>query len=247
MSRLCIESRGICNWRDRLASPETQWKRTASAFETAVSWELAERDRGLPRPIADLFGESAFGAAELGIAIAEHKVALAGRGGDSQCDVWALVSTSIGLVSLSVEAKAQEGFGNGHQSLSAWLAGGDSARSAANRSRRWQDLVKQLPTPVGTYDDVAFQLLHRCGAAVLEARRLHIKHAAFVVQAFKAPETSFQAFCRFGIAIGLPLQRNRFVAARVPASEGDAGDIALVIGWADCPLATDVEVAAVVS
>jgi len=238
MSRLCVETRGICNWRDRLASPETQWRRGYSAFETAVSWELADRTCGLPGSIARLFRASALGEPELGLAVAEHKVTLAGRGGDSQCDVWALVKTPAGLVSLSVEAKAQEGFGNGHQPLSGWLASGDSARSAENRSRRWRDLSKHLPLPVGTYEDVAFQLLHRCGAAVLEANRLGLNHAAFVVQAFKAPETSFEAYCRLGAAIGVPLERNAFASTKV-------GNVSLVIGWADCECATDAQVAAV--
>ncbi len=40
MSRLHIATRGICNWRQRLASPDRQWKRSYSAFETAVSLEL---------------------------------------------------------------------------------------------------------------------------------------------------------------------------------------------------------------
>ncbi len=238
MSRLCIESRGICNWRDRLASPETQWRRGYSAFETAVSWELTAKASGLPEPVANLFRATPFGEPTLGLAIAEHKVTLAGLGGDSQCDVWALVKTSAGLVSLSVEAKAQEAFGNGHQPLSAWLAGGDSARSVENRARRWVDLATHLPIPVRTYDDVAFQLLHRCGAAVLEAKRLGLHHAAFVVQAFKAPETSFDAFGRLGVAIGVPLERNCFASTKV-------GDVTLAVGWADCEFATDAQVAAV--
>lgn len=107
MSRLCIESRGICNWRDRLASPEKQWRRGYSAFETAVSWELAVRSSGVPEAIADLFRAGGFGEPTLGVAIAEHKVVLAGRGGNSQCDVWALVKTPAGLVSLSVDWLAQ--------------------------------------------------------------------------------------------------------------------------------------------
>lgn len=241
MSRLGVETRGICNWRDRLASPETQWRRTFSAFETAVSWELAERTPcGLPGPIADLFRNGGFGEPELAVAVAEHKVALAGRGGDSQCDVWALVKVAGGLVSLSVEAKANEGFGNGHEPLRAWLDGGKSPGSAKNRRARWQHLSSFLPPAQGDYLEVPFQVLHRCGAAVVEARRLGLRHAAFVVQAFRAPDSSFDAYRRLGAAIGIQLERNRFAAAVV-------GEVSLAVGWSDCPFATDLQVADVVS
>src|ERR1700684_1527246 len=116
MNRLCVETRGICNWRERLAKPDSQWKRGYSALETAVSWENAGRHpAGLPKPIGDLFRASIFGAATLLLAIAEHKVQLVGGSADSQCDVWALLNTAAGGLSLSVEAKANETFGQGNE------------------------------------------------------------------------------------------------------------------------------------
>ena len=125
MSRLCIETRGIASWRDRLASPDTQWERKFSAFETAVSWEGASRsESGLPQPIVALFSNSVFGVPTILFAIAEHKVPLRRRGGDSQCDVWALLQTEAGGLSLSVEAKAREPFGQGNESLRQWLDAG---------------------------------------------------------------------------------------------------------------------------
>jgi hypothetical protein len=245
MSRLCVETRGICNWRDRLASPETQWRRTFSAFETAVAWELAERTpSGLPEPIAELFRGSGYGEPLLAMAVAEHKVVLAGRGGDSQCDVWGLVKTDRGLVSMSVEAKASEGFGNQHEPLRTWLDGGRSAGSAKNRRARWDGLAGFLPVSAD-YMEVPFQVLHRCGAAVVEARRMGLEHAAFVVQAFNAPESSFEACCRFGAALGVPLERNRFVTTTVAGRTAAENAITLLIGWADCAVATDEQVAAV--
>src|SRR5688572_27401237 len=100
MSFINIPTRGLGSWRDRLAKPDRQWRRGYSAFEAAVSWELAGKHRpsGLPQQIEDWFVECGIGNPALAIAIAEHKVPLAGRGGDSQCDVWALVMTEGGLV-----------------------------------------------------------------------------------------------------------------------------------------------------
>jgi hypothetical protein len=139
MNRLCVETRGICNWRERLAKPDTQWKRRYSAFETAVSRETASHHpTGLPEPITALFQGSVFGEATLLLFIGEHKVPLDGGRADSQCDVWALLDTPSGGVSLSVEAKANETFGQGNESLGDWLVAGESERSRRNREDRWK-------------------------------------------------------------------------------------------------------------
>ena len=47
MNRMCVETRGICNWRERLAKPDRQWRRGYSAFETASS-SRKERPATLP-------------------------------------------------------------------------------------------------------------------------------------------------------------------------------------------------------
>lgn len=256
MSHLCIETRGIASWRERLAAPETQWRRKYSAFETAVSWEGAScDDAGLPQPIADLFGNSIFGEPTLLLSVAEHKVPLKGRGGDSQCDVWALVqTTNAGIVSLSVEAKADEPFGTGNESLMHWLAVTGSEhpqqqnperweqieKSRKNRLDRWRHVQEYLPNPVrGGYEQVPYQLLHRCAAAVIEAVRFGVSSAAFVVQAFHSPDESFKAFSLFCDAVGIKAERGLMQITAV-------GKVQLGIGWASCLFATDEQVAAVV-
>src|SRR5882724_7396315 len=104
MNRLHIATRGIGSWRERLANPDRQWKRGCSALETAVSWQYASTSSsGLPGPIIELFRNTAiYGEPVLVFAIAEHKVSLPGGIADSQCDVWALLNTTAGGVSLSV-------------------------------------------------------------------------------------------------------------------------------------------------
>lgn len=240
MSRLCIETRGIASWRDRLASPDTQWERKFSAFETAVSWEGVSRsESGLPQPIVALFSNSVFGLPKMLLAVAEHKVPLRGRGGDSQCDVWALLHTESGGVSLSVEAKAKEPFGQGNESLRQWLDAGKTEESKGNRHDRWIHVEENLPKPASEgYAQVPFQLLHRCAAAVIEAKRLCLPNAAFVVQAFESPVESFEAFSRMCTAIGVPADRKQLQVATV-------GGIRLGIGWADCSFATDSDIAGV--
>jgi Domain of unknown function (DUF6946) len=245
MSRLCIETRGIASWRDRLASPDTQWERKFSAFETAVSWEGASRsESGLPQPIVSLFDKTVFGVPKLLLAVAEHKVPLRGRGGDSQCDVWALLHSEFGGISLSVEAKAKEPFGQGNESLQQWLDGGKTKEAKDNRCERWSHVAENLPklTSEG-YVQVPFQLLHRCAAAVIEARRFGLKNAAFIVQSFD-PQSfgesslNFDAFSRFCREVNLKAERGQMQIAAVQ-------EIRLGIGWADCPFAGDADVASV--
>jgi hypothetical protein len=262
MSHLCIETRGIASWRERLADPETQWRRKYSAFETAVSWEGAScSDAGLPQPIADLFRNSIFGQPTLLLSVAEHKVPLKGRGGDSQCDVWALVQTAnAGIVSLSVEAKAKEPFGSGNESLGDWLDVNLSKQfpksdpevqeriesSRKNRRERWAQIEQNLPRSENVgYLQVPYQLLHRCATAVIEAKRFRISSAVFIVQAFKSPSESqsslenFSAFSSFCDALGVKAEHGRMQITTVER-------VQLGIGWADCPFATDEQVAAVV-
>jgi hypothetical protein len=238
MSRIFIPTRGIDSWRQRLARPDRHWRRRYSAFETAVSWEAASSMKdGLPAPIRGLFAGTNYGAVNLIQAIAEHKVPLPGGRACSQCDVWATVSTSLGILSMSVEAKAKESFGN--ETLAGFLVAGKSEDSKQNRGLRWDFIRSHLPQ-ISNSDDLRYQILHRCAAAVIEALRLNLKHAAFVVQAFTAPEESFQQFASFCRAVGIEAVRGRLAATSV-------GGISLGIGWGDCPFATDREVAATIS
>jgi len=240
MSRLHIATRGACDWRSRLSDPTKHWQKKASAMETAVIWESASHTAsGLPEPICTLFRESDFGEPDLLFAVAEHKVRLRGTGGDSQCDVWALVKCREFTVSMTVEAKAKETFGNKHEPLLVWKASGSSARSEPNRLERWQHIQENLPIlEAGTYESVPFQILQRCAAAVIEARRFGLRNAVFIVQAFSSPTESFEMFARFTAALSVPPEKNRLHFSTV-------GEVRLGIGWVDCPFANDAQMASV--
>ena len=238
MSRLHIATRGLDSWRQRLAAPDDQWKRRYSAFETAVSWEKASLTAaGLPDSLLALLHDGGYLEPQLLLAVAEHKVPLPGGRAASQNDVWALVSTSEGMLSLAVEAKASEAFGD--CSLRDWLEGTGSDRSVANRKVRWDHVRQHLPD--GDFEAVQYQLLHRCASAVIEAHRFGLGHAAFVVQAFGTPDRSFKEYEAFCLALGLSAGRGKM--CRTSVLDG----VALSIGWADCPLATDADIAKVVT
>ncbi|SED78272.1 hypothetical protein SAMN05519104_4354 [Rhizobiales bacterium GAS188] len=234
MSKLCISTRGIGSWRERLADPDRQWRRRFSAFETAVSWEFASLgESGIPEPIGRLFRECNYGDPILVLAVAEHKVNLPGGVAASQSDVWAVVKTTAGMLSLTVEGKANEAFGD--EIVKKWLVAGKTKESCDNRKSRFEHILSHLPKS-DSFLQVRYQLLHRCAASVIEAKRLGFQHAAFVVQAFNTPDERFQDYAVFCQALKLPAVRG---SMETTCLDG----ISLSVGWADCPLATDAEVA----
>ena len=195
MSHLCISTRGISSWRERLAAPDHQWKRRYSAFETAVSWELASKSKsGIPAPVGKLFRDSDYDDPVLIFAVAEHKVELPGGNAASQSDVWGVVKTIQGMLSLTVEAKANEAFGD--DVVAKWLAAGKTVESKKNRESRLDYILSNLP-PSEFFLQVRYQIVHRCAASVIEAKRFGFQHAAFVVQSFNSPEESFQDYAVF--------------------------------------------------
>jgi hypothetical protein len=84
-----------------------------------------------------------------------------------------------------------------------------------------------------------FQILQRCAAAVIEARRFGLNRAAFLVQAFGSPADSFQAYARFCKGAGVPAEHNKLSLTMA------CDDVRLGIGWIDSPLATDADLASV--
>jgi hypothetical protein len=240
MTRLLTSTRGLCSWRDRLANPGIQWKRRRSAFETAVSWESVSRSRsGIPIALENLLRTHGFANPVLLLAVAEHQVELPGGRAASQSDVWAMVDTAAGIVSMTVEAKAGEAFGD--EILSDWLVSGKSERSLENRKIRWHHVRAHLPD-TDSFLQIRYQMLHRCAAAVIEAKRMGCPNAAFVVQAFDTPDRgkpdiNFAEYVAFCTALRLP-------AARGTLSSTAVDGISLSVGWIDCPSATDAMIAA---
>ena len=71
-----------------------------------------------------------------------------------------------------------------------------------------------------------------------KAKRFQLPNAALVVQSFGAPDKSFEAFGRLCQAMNVGVKRGQMQVTDVDA-------IRLGVGWADCPFATDAEVAGV--
>lgn len=146
-----MPSRGAEDWRALLADPDGHWKPNRSAWSLAHHWESA--GRLLPTDVAAALPtarDTRLANAEMLLAIPEHQTALPGGGLPSQSDLFVLLRSYEGLVSMVVEAKVTEPFG---PDVAEWLAGApELARKSTdgappqetNRQRRLAGLLEVL-------------------------------------------------------------------------------------------------------
>lgn len=235
MKRTFVPSSGLCSWRQGLGNPRTHWKRGASAFEAAISWELAARtERGVPPEIATLLDQhDGLRDAKLLFAFPEHTVDIPGGNAASQSDVWAVLGGAPGLMSMAVEAKADEAFDD---TIDKWLAKG---KQPNGRHARLKYLSESLGMPGGFPGSIRYQLLHRMLSPILEARRIGAGHAVMMVQSFRVPSPSIADFAAFAECLGVEVAPGKLV--RVDRFT----DIAVYLGWATSPLCSDADIARV--
>lgn len=237
MTRIFIPSLGPSQWRALLGDPKKHWKRTRSAFETAVSWEVAQHQadgRGLPREIAKILdGVDCLKNAELLFAVPEHKVKLNSAKAPSQNDVWALLKNEQGLISLTVEAKAGEEF---DKTVTGWLNKDEKRQGRIARLKWLCDHLKSVPSEEACAL-LRYQLFHRTVSALKEAQRFNAFAAVVLIQAFPGAETSEQDFKQFGKYLGMELERDRLVQCPTHQQPG------LFIGWVSSRCATPEECA----
>ncbi len=231
MRRIYVNAQGLENWQERLASP-IHWKRKHSAYELAVAWEnAASLPRGLPIQVAEVLDQcKPLRDAAVLFAIPEHTVELEGTGRPSQSDLWALLRSATGLISLAVEAKAGEPFG---KFIGEWLG------TTTNRQTRLSGLCQTLNVSASQpgIAQLRYQLFHRTASAVLEARRCGAGQAVMLVQSFQSNTQDFEDFRNFAQYLGATVTKNGLSIA--PCVQ----DITLCLGWIDCPFADDADVA----
>lgn len=104
MKRIFAPTIGPCQWRTFLADPKKHWKRGRSAFEMAVSWEGAQSGKlpsGMPHEVlAVLETEESLRGAVMLLGIPEHQVPLDSANAPSCTDLWVLLRSDHGLISL---------------------------------------------------------------------------------------------------------------------------------------------------
>lgn len=163
------------------------------------------------------------------IGVVEHRVELDTVKTPSQNDLWCMVLTDSGQVSVAVEGKSGEDF---DKTLADWIGQGSLGKE--RRLAFLCDVLKIQAKP-----DLAhrYQLFHRAASAILEARRWNVDKAVMLVQSFSESQTSWQDYVKFAALLGVSVARNTVSA---PVSV-DAGR--LYLAWVDSPLASDASAA----
>lgn len=225
--RIFVPSYGPADWRARLANPLLHWKRKKSAWELAVSWESCrESDSGLPPEIEKALATNpSLVTASLLIAIPEHKVTLDDERRLSQSDMWAILATASGYVSVTIEGKAGEEF---NKTIDEWLK-----KDSDGKRDRLAFLTKTLGLGSVPSGNIRYQLLHRTASALLEAKRWRINTALMLVQSFAESENSWPDYKNFVELFSLTASRGGI------SGPCQVGDINLFIGWVDSPVASD--------
>jgi hypothetical protein len=212
-----------------------KWAKLRSACELARSWMAAG---GFPPAVrAVLETNATWRGAEVVRGFFEHGDMLDGPRGPSRTDLMVVARTTAGLAAVAVEGKVDEPFDN--KTVRQWAEGGSDGKA-----RRLEVLAETLAIEPARVADVRYQLVHRCAAAVREARRFGATEALTLVQAYtidnsrcvpaKADECA-EDYRRFAEAIGLHAgSRNSVAGPR------QCGPTRLWLAWVDCaPLPYD--------
>jgi hypothetical protein len=203
-------------WQRLLAEPEKHWKRGYSARTLAYCWHDGD---GFPKSVKEVLENSdTFRDIELCLAIPEHQVPLPPyESAPSQSDLWVLARCSTGLVSIAVEGKVAEPFG---PTISEWIA-----NVTPGKKERLDFLSALLDRDFSKHTGIRYQLLHRTGSAVLEARRYFARHAMLMVHSFSKTNQWFGDYEHFVGLFGVDGICNKVL------NVGEVGGIQLHFVW----------------
>jgi len=212
-----VPARSVDDWRLLLADPEKHWRTGYSARTLAHCWQEAQ---GFPPCVRKAFqnsGISLLQTAEMLVAIPEHQVNLPGGTRPSQSDLFALVRTSEGLMSMAVEGKVSETFG---PVVREWLS-----EKGAGKEERLGFLCTELGLNRNQVLDCRYQLLHRTASAILEAKRFFASSAAMIVHSFNEKNAWYEDFTSFAALLGGSPKLNSVCRVRLPSG------LDLYLGW----------------
>lgn len=191
MPRLFASTTGPHDWRSFLAKPEIHWKIGYSAHALAHCWEAA--GEGFPPEIQHLLETSSdpyLHKVMPLLAIPEFKVELPGGDASSQNDIFVIAVSERGAVSIMVEGKVAERFGN--ESLGQW-----GVNASKGKIKRWDYLCKKLDIQQPLSGTLRYQLFHRMASSVIEAERLRAAYAIMIVHSFSSSHQWFEDYHAF--------------------------------------------------
>jgi len=190
-----IPTNGPSSWQALLGDPVKHWKTGRSARTLAYCWESAN---GFPPEVSAVLDDSTYGDLhdlEFVVGFPEHEVPLPGGRRPSQTDVFVLATGSAGLVSIAVEGKVDEPFGD---LVVDWL--GDDP--SPGKRKRLSYLCDLLGITTGDAMGLRYQLLHRTASAIIEANRFKAGPAVILVHTWAPNQEGFDDYSAFVEAIG---------------------------------------------
>lgn len=213
--KILIPSQSPEDWKLFLAEPDKQWKTGYSARSLAHCWQDAG---GIPSDVLRVLTK----VPELSnlktiFAIPEHKVPLPGGQRASQNDVWVLAENESGLISIAVEGKVSEPFG---ETIGEWFKS-----PSKGKEKRLQYLCEQLGLEYPPPSELRYQLLHRTVSAIIEAKRFRTTKAVMVVHTFSKTNEWLEDYQYFLSLFDLHAEPNKAVTTTV------SNNISLTLAW----------------
>ena len=224
---ILIPAESTEDWRKLLRDPVKHWRHGYSAKSLADHWQDED---GFPADVRQLFESASVPGvndAEMLLGIPEHPTELPGGGYPSYTDLFVLASCSDGLITMAVEGKVRETFGD---IVGKWL---HQDEHEANRRTRLDGLCHILGIDVDDALDLRYQLIHRTAAALIEADRFSASTAVMLVHSFSPEPEGFGDYVAFGTAMGVSVESGQLVDVGMRSGRR------LLLGWLTSPVRED--------
>jgi hypothetical protein len=221
-SKFFVPTGSAEEWKRLLAKPEKHWRTGYSAKALAYCWQEAN---GFPADVRRAFRNSKlelFQDIGLLVAFPEYRVSLPPRGGlPTQCDIFILAKKNDQLVSMAVEGKVSEPFGD---TVADW-----KAEEGKGKPERLRFLCNLMGLEKAKVEQIRYQLLHRTAAALIEATEFNALSAVMMVHSFSQDYQGFDDYCRFLNLFGVNAKRDSLKDSLVYAKK--VNGIRLYFGW----------------
>jgi len=204
-------------WRFYPGDPVKHWETGFSAKSLSHCWFQAQ---GFPRSVRDAFekaGNPLAGCEPL-LIFPEHKAELPGGNACSQNDLWILARHSNDLLSIAVEGKVGERFGN--ESVKEWFR-----NASQQKYDRFAYLTNILEVTISKDSDLHYQLIHRTASAIIEVDRFMAQHAVMLVHSFSPSDAWFDDYRAFVKLWGIEAEKNAIHSRQMKSGKH------LYFGW----------------
>ncbi len=219
MSKIYIPAKNAEEWKNLLSEPEKHWRTGFSAKSLAYCWQ---DKNDFPDSVTDVFSQygKPFCDCKSLLIFPEHKVPLKGGNRPSQNDLWILAKSADDLVSITVEGKVNETFG---ETLGEWMP--EDARS--NKLERLDFLKETLGLDNLPGESIRYQLIHRTASSLIEAKRFNAEHALMLVHSFSQEDNHFNDYAEF---VSLFNAKDKASVNGI-VSGGIVDSVSLYLGW----------------